>query len=150
MDQSQTPQKRGPKPKQLESFERMGIPVGREGIHVDPDEVLKLAQMGCNLKEISDFFGIHPDTCKRNFADIIQKGLAQGKLSIRRAMMRNATENMVPSVQIFLAKAMLGMSETPAMTDQDKVLPWQESFTEVEPDVQVQIGKTAHLTARAD
>ena len=107
---SQEPLKRGPKPKQLTEFTKEGLMLGRNRTPVPLDEVEKLASMGCNLKEISDFFGVHPDTMKRNCADTILKGQSQARLSLRRAMMRNATEHMVPSVQIFLAKAFLGMS----------------------------------------
>jgi hypothetical protein len=40
-------------------------------------------------------------------------------------MMKNATEHMNAAVQIFLAKAMLGLSETGS--SENTVLPWVEA-----------------------
>lgn len=126
-DTQQEPQKRGPKPKQLEEFTKLGIPVGREGIHVDPDEVEQLASIGCSWKEISDFFGIHPDTARRNFASYYTKGVAKAQISLRRAMLHNATQNHNASVQIFLSKNWLGLSDDPRNSSDDTVLPWVEA-----------------------
>jgi hypothetical protein len=149
-DTQQEPQKRGPKPKQLEPFERMGIPVGRDNTHIDPEEVEKLAALGVTTTEMADFFGVKEQTLRYNFSDNIQKGRSVLKISLRRSMLHNANQNMNAAVQIFLAKAILGLSENPLQSEDNKVLPWQESLTEVEPDVQVQIGKTATLQARVD
>ena len=119
--------KTGPKPKQLEPFEKMGIPVGRNNTHIDPDEVEGLAALGCSWKEIADFFGIHPDTARRNFASYYTKGSAKASISLRRAMLHNATQNMNASVQIFLSKNWLGLSDDPKNTSGDTVLPWVEA-----------------------
>lgn len=119
--------KTGPKPKQLEPFEKMGIPVGRNNTHIDPEEVEGLAALGCSWKEIADFFGIHPDTARRNFASYYTKGSAKAQISLRRAMLHNATQNMNASVQIFLSKNWLGMADQPVSQSDDNVLPWVEA-----------------------
>ena len=153
MDQSNTPQKRGPKPKQLEEYTKRGIPVGRDNTHIDPEEVEKLAALGVTTTEMSDFFGVKEQTLRYNFRENIQKGRSVLRITLRRSMLHNANTNMNAAVQIFLAKAILGLSENPLQSEDNKVLPWQESFTEVEevePEVQVEIGKTASLTATAE
>ena len=116
--------KRGPKPKELETFEKQGIPVGRDNVHIDPEEVRKLSALGCSPTEIADFFGVNYSTLKRNFASEITKGTAEAKLSLRRAMLQNA-QNMNASVQIFLAKNWLSMSDSP-VSSEEKILPWVE------------------------
>jgi len=146
-DTHQEPQKRGPKPKQLEEFTKLGIPVGREGIHVDPDEVEQLAALGCSWREIADFFGIHQDTARRNFAANYIKGLAKASISLRRAMLHNATQNMNASVQIFLSKNWLGLSDDPRNTSDDTVLPWVEAEPKTEP-VSGKIGIKSTLTLK--
>ena len=138
------PSKTGPKPKQLEPIlDKMGIAVGRDNLVIDPLDVQKLSALGCNLKEISDFFGAKPDTIKRNFADYIQKGQSELHISLRRAMITNATQNMNATIQIWLSKNMLGMQDVPTQSDDQKPLPWVEKRPVSE--VSVQIGKTSDL-----
>jgi hypothetical protein len=137
------PGKTGPKPKTLEPFEKMGIAVGRDNLVIDPLDIQKLAALGCNLKEISDFFGAKPDTIKRNFADYIQKGQSELHISLRRAMITNATQNMNATIQIWLSKNMLGMRDDPTHTDEVKPLPWVERKPIQE--ASAVIGKTSDL-----
>ena len=142
-DTIHTPGKTGPRPKQLEPFERMGISVGRDNLMIDPLDVQKLSALGCNLKEISDFFGAKPDTIKRNFADYIQKGQSELNISLRRAMIHNATEHMNATIQIWLSKNMLGMRDEPTQSEDQKPLPWVERKPTQE--AHAQIGKTSDL-----
>jgi len=48
------------------------------------------------------------------------------KMSLRRAMFKNAIKNNNAALQIFLAKNMLGMSDNPQNTEDSKPLPWTE------------------------
>jgi hypothetical protein len=90
--------------------------------------VYELAELGLNNKEIGRFYGVSDATIARNFVAELQKGREMTKIKLRRAMMKNATVNMNAAVQIFLAKAVLGMSETGS--SENTVLPWVESEQE--------------------
>jgi hypothetical protein len=118
--------KRGPKPKQLTEKVILGLPVGRDKKIVPPEEVYKLAALGCKNIEIAEWFGVTEDAISRNFAAELEKGRAAVKISLRRAMLNNACSNHNAAVQIFLAKNMLGMSSDPIDTDANAPLPWQD------------------------
>ena len=125
---NETPKKRtGPKPKELVEGSFMCLPVGRDNIVVDPSEVEKLAAIGCKDTEISKWFGIKPDTLRRNFAAELIKGREGMRISLRRAMLTNAIQNNNAVLQIFLSKNFLGMMDAPTNTDDAKVLPWNDS-----------------------
>lgn len=106
---------------------RQGLIVGRGANQrvVPPDEVYKLASLGCTIEEISDWFGVNRETIKYNFWEYIQKGYSETRQRLRQAMLRNAL-NGNAALQIFLAKNMLGMSDNPVQTDETKVLPWTD------------------------
>lgn len=126
--------KPGPKPKQLKPTTKLGLEIGRGDNRqiVPPDEVYKLASIGCTDKEISTFFGVKEDTLRNNFAAEIAKGREWTKIRLRRAMFENACENMHASVQIFLAKNVLGMSDSPIDSEANAPLPWNETDNSVE------------------
>ena len=118
--------KTGPKPKELVEATYLGIPVGRDKKVIDPDEVEKLAALGCKDREIADFFGVKEDTLRYNFTDQLIKGREHMKITLRRAMLDNACRNMNAAVQIFLAKNLLGMQDTPTNTEDKAPLPWSD------------------------
>tara|TARA_R110002096_G_scaffold370434_2_gene563868 strand:- start:1757 stop:2173 length:417 start_codon:yes stop_codon:yes gene_type:complete len=120
--------KPGPKPKQIVEATVKGICVGRDKIVIAPEEVQKLAALGCRDNEIANFFGIKEDTLRYNFAEYLTKGREEVKITLRRAMLNNACKNMNAAVQIFLAKNMLGMSDQLINTDSNEPLPWVESL----------------------
>lgn len=107
-----------------------GFVVGRDQIVVPPEEVQDLAALGCTDRDISNWFGIKEDTLRYNFADFLLKGRESVKISLRRAMLKNACVNGNATIQIFLAKNMLGMSDNGMVNDGSKVLP----FTDDEDD----------------
>ena len=122
----QQPKKRGPRLGHEEQFTKVGVVVGRNRVPVPRDEVLKLARLGCTLREISAFFGVTDDAISRNFRDELEAGKADQKIRLRQAMMHNACENMAQAVQIFLAKNVLNMSDS-GITNQDTpILPWND------------------------
>jgi len=137
--------KSGPKPKQLEPFEKMGIPVGRNNTHIDPEEVEKLAALGVTTTEMADFFGVKEQTLRYNFHENIQKGRSILKITLRRSMLHNANTNMNAAVQIFLAKAILGLSENPIQAEDNKALPWVEAVSKTT-EVSGNIGIKSTLT----
>lgn len=116
--------KTGPKPKELVEATYLGIPVGRDKKVIDPEEVEKLAALGCRDNEIANWFGVKEDTLRYNFTDNLTKGRESLKITLRRAMLDNACRNMNAAVQIFLAKNILGMSDSPTDSDANQPLPW--------------------------
>jgi hypothetical protein len=118
--------KRGPKPKEMTEGTILGLPVGRDKKVVPPDQVEELAALGVNNKEIANFFGVTEDAISRNFAAELTKGKETMKIKLRRAMFKNATQHMNASVQIFLAKNILGMADSPVNTDDKQALPWSD------------------------
>ena len=119
------PSKTGPSPKKLVAVEVYGYQVGRGKNKriVTPDDVYKLAAMGCNDKEIATWFDIEYSTLKYNFSSIIAKGREDLKQSLRMAMLKNAL-NGNAALQIFLAKNLLGMSDNPTDSEANAPLPW--------------------------
>ena len=118
--------KPGPKPKELVEATYLGIPVGRDKKVIDPEEVEKLAALGCKDSEIANWFGIQYDTLRNNFSEQLTKGREDLKITLRRAMLNNACKNMNAAVQIFLAKNILGMSDNGQESDDKKPLPWSD------------------------
>lgn len=114
------------KAKELVEATILGYPIGRDKKVVPPDEVQKLAALGCTNRDIANFFGIAEDNIVRHFADFITKGREELKISLRRAMLNNACRNNNAAVQIFLAKNILGMSDTPINSEENKPLPWSD------------------------
>jgi hypothetical protein len=130
MEQSEnipTSGKRGPKPKKLTEKVVLGLPVGRDKTVVPPEEVYKLAAMGCKITEIADWFGVTEEAISRNFAAELTKARAAVKISLRRAMLNNACQNNNAAVQIFLAKNLLGMQDSPIDSDANAPLPWNDN-----------------------
>jgi hypothetical protein len=120
--------KTGPKPKQLTEKIVLGLPVGRDKKIVPPDEVYKLAALGCKNTEIADWFGVTEDAISRNFAAELTKARAAVKISLRRAMLNNACQNNNAALQIFLAKNFLGMSDSPMDSEANAPLPWNDEI----------------------
>lgn len=123
------PNRSGPRPKKLVEATIVGIPVGRgESVQVvPPDQVYELAAIGCTDREIAVFFSIKEDTLRYNFAEQLAKGREYVKIRLRRAMFKNACDNMSPALQIFLAKNILGMSDQPVSSEANTPLPWIET-----------------------
>jgi hypothetical protein len=122
------PSKTGPKPKQLKAIEVYGYEVGR-GLRkriVNPEEIYNLAAIGCNDMEIARWFDIPRQTLVDNFRDILEKGREDVKMSLRRAMLKNALSGNAV-MQIWLSKNMLGMSDNPINSEDNKPLPWNET-----------------------
>jgi hypothetical protein len=122
------PSKPGPKPKQLVAVEVYGYEVGR-GLRkkvVAPEDVYQLAAIGCNDSEIARWFDVAETTLKDNFRDILAKGREDVKMSLRRAMLKNALGGNAV-MQIWLSKNMLGMSDNPTNSDSNQPLPWNEA-----------------------
>lgn len=119
--------KPGPKPKRLVAIEVYGYEVGR-GLRkkiVVPEDVYKLAAIGCTDREIATWWDIDENTLRYNFSEIMAKGRQDLKTALRQAMLKNAL-NGNAVMQIFLAKNMLGMSDIPQNSEELKPLPWTD------------------------
>lgn len=103
-----------------------GLIVGRNQVVVPPEEVEDLAAIGCTNTDIANWFGIDDSTLTYNFKQELTKGRENLKISLRRAMLKNACVNLNAAVQIFLAKNMLSMSDSGMTTDNSKVLPFTD------------------------
>jgi hypothetical protein len=106
--------------------ETPGYIVGRDKTVVPPEEVEKLASIGCKDQEIADWFGINDNTLRFNFSAELIKGRATLKMSLRRAMFTNAIQGNNTVMQIWLSKNFLGMSDNPMDGEANAPLPWNE------------------------
>jgi hypothetical protein len=132
-EQPRDPSKTGNKPKQLKAIEVFGYEVGR-GLRkkvVVPEDIYKLASIGCTDREIATWFDIDENTLRYNFSDTMAKGRQDLKAALRTAMIKNAM-NGNAALQIFLAKNLLGMSDNPNQSDEHRPLPWTEDTDDTE------------------
>lgn len=105
--------------------------IGRDKKPIVPEDVLKLAALGCTNQDIRKFYGVPVDSLTRHFAGELERGREEMRITLRKAMFRNACENMNAAVQIFLSKNLLGMSDSGLVNDEeDKILPWNDDETE--------------------
>ena len=111
-----------------------GLVVGRNKVVVPPAEVEDLASLGCTDRDIANWFGIDENTLRYSFSDNLLKGRENLKISLRRAMLKNACVNLNAAVQIFLAKNMLSMSDNGMTTDGSKVLPFTDDDEKPTPE----------------
>lgn len=127
MSQEDTPtpkKKTGNKPKQLVDVIVPCIIVGRDKKAVDPKQVYHLASLGCKDTEIADWFGIDKNTLSYNFATELLKGRENLKQSLRQAQIKLALGGNA-TMLIWLGKNILGQSDNPVDTDDNKILPWE-------------------------
>lgn len=102
-----------------------GRVVGRNKIVIPPEEVYKLAQIGCKNQEIADWFGIDENTLSYNFSVELLKGRENLKQSLRRAQLKLALSGNA-TMLIWLGKNILGQSENPFDSEGAEPLPWAE------------------------
>ena len=117
--------KPGPKPKELQAKVVLGLPVGRDKKIVPPDEVYKLAAIGCKDSEIANWFGIGYDALRNNFAEELTKGREDVKIALRRAQLTTALDGNA-TMQIWLGKNILGQSDNPTDSAENAPLPWTD------------------------
>jgi len=115
------------KTRKTATIEIEGVVVGRDKKVIPPNEVQKLAALGCKDIEICDWFGIDGNTLRYNFSVELIKGRESLKQSLRRAMLNNAINHNNAAVQIFLSKNLLGFSDNPVNTEANTPLPWNDN-----------------------
>jgi len=100
---------------------------GRPKLDLDLGQIERMASVGCTKREIAVILDISEDTMKRrkDVCEAFTLGQENSKVRLRRAMMQNAIDHRNPTIQIFLAKNMLGMSDQGMTTGDDRApLPW--------------------------
>jgi len=120
--------KTGPKLPELQEVTVMAKLIGRGKKPVQPEEVQKLAALGCKNREIANFFGVEESNISRHFADELAVGREEMKITLRKAMLNNACQNNNAALQIFLAKNFLGMADSPIDSEENAPLPWEDSY----------------------
>ena len=123
MTEPTTPKRDPNKPRKEGEKTVTGVVVGRDKKVIPPEEVYKLAQIGCKDKEIAEWFGIDSNTLRYNFSVELLKGRETLKHSLRRAQI-NVALNGNPTMLIFLGKQLLGQSDQPIDTESNQILPW--------------------------
>lgn len=93
---------------------------------IDHDLVFKLASIHCSYEEIANVVGTSVPTLKKRFSNIIEKGRAEGKKSLRRAQFEAAVEKKDVRMLIWLGKQLLGQTDNANDTEGQQPLPWQE------------------------
>lgn len=101
-----------------------GIWVGRGQTRhlIPPEEIFKLAVIGCTNREICDWFGITESTLTFNFSAYLQKARSFMKQRLRRAQLKTALGGN-PTMQIWLGKQMLSQRDTPVEEPNTTTLP---------------------------
>ena len=99
--------------------------VGRDKKVIPPEELEKLANIGCKDTEISNWFGIPETTLRYNFSAELAKGRESLKQSLRQAQIRLALSGNAVML-IWLGKNLLGQSDNPTDSDANQPLPWNE------------------------
>lgn len=104
-----------------------GLTVGRGANRkvVPPDEVYKLAALGCSMEEICEWFQINRETLKYNFSDYIAKGRSELKQRLRRAQIQTALDGNA-TMLVWLGKNILGQTDNPTNSEENQPLPWSE------------------------
>lgn len=90
--------------------------MARPETKIDLVELEKLYGMQCTDEEVAAFIGISSRTIERRrrvkkFNDAIERGKAKGRVSVRRALFRQATAGNNIAAAIFLAKNLLGYKD---------------------------------------
>jgi len=89
---------------------------GRPFIYIDLEELEQVCRLNCTVEEIAAFFNVSKRTIDYRmaedeaFREIVEKGRAQGKLSIRRAQMQHLNAGS-EKMAIYLGKVVCGQRE---------------------------------------
>ena len=98
---------------------------GRRRVEIDLAELEKLCVLQCTDEEIASWFGVSSRTIERRrkrpeVRDIMERGKAKGRVSLRRSLWRLANAGN-PAANIFLAKNLLGYRDVSRDEPRDDV-----------------------------
>ena len=94
----------------------MAKKTGRKLLDIKEEDVEKLASYGCKNVEIADFFNCSVDTITGRFSDILRKGRAELKRSLRKAQIDFALKGNA-TLLIWLGKNELGQRDNEKEND---------------------------------
>lgn len=88
---------------------------GRKPVHIDLLELEKLCVLHCTDGEIAAWFGVSTRTIEMRrkqpeFADVMERGKARGRISVRRAQMK-LLEAGNATIAVWLGKQLLGQRD---------------------------------------
>jgi hypothetical protein len=88
---------------------------GRKPVHIDLVELEKLCALQCTDEEIAHFMGVSTRTIENRrkqpkFAEVMKRGRAKGRISVRRAQMR-LLEGGNSTMGVWLGKQLLGQRD---------------------------------------
>lgn len=103
-----------------------GVVVGRgENRSIIPvEEVRKLAALHCSYKDMAEYFGVKENTFRDHFRREVERARHKLKHRLSEAMIENAIHKCNPTMQIWLSKQWLGMTDSQESTQGEQVLPW--------------------------
>src|SRR5579864_4242223 len=86
---------------------------------IDLNELEKLCQLQCTDEEIAHWFGVSTRTIERRrlepkFAEVMERGKAKGRISVRRLQMRLLEEGNA-TMGVWLGKQILGQVDQVAL-----------------------------------
>ena len=87
----------------------------RPKVKIDLAELEKLCGMQCTDEEVAAFFDVSTKTIERRrqqkrFREVMERGKAKGRVSVRRALFRQANNGNIAAA-IFLSKNLLGYKD---------------------------------------
>lgn len=85
-------------------------PVGRPRKEIDIEVLKGLARIQCTMSEMAAVLGIHVDTLRDNYSNVIEQERENGKASLRRIQFGLAQKGNV-AMAIWLGKQLLGQRE---------------------------------------
>jgi hypothetical protein len=88
---------------------------GRKPIEIDLDELQKLCMLQCTHEELAAWFGCSIRTIEKyakkpEFAEVMSRGRAKGRISVRRAQMK-LLEAGNATMGVWLGKQLLGQRD---------------------------------------
>jgi hypothetical protein len=89
--------------------------VGRPKIEIPEDAVYKLARLGATNTDIADFYGCDETTIRKRFPEILAKGRAERRNTLRQWQWDAAQAGNV-TMLIWLGKQDLGQSDRADVT----------------------------------
>ncbi len=84
--------------------------------NIDPEQVEKLAALGCNNSEIASFFNCSESLIRKSYSEFLTKGRDTGKIKLRQMQWKAAQRGSVPML-IWLGKQVLGQTDKQEITE---------------------------------
>ena len=84
--------------------------------NIDPEQVEKLAALGCNNSEIASFFNCSESLIRKSYSEFLTKGRDTGKIKLRQMQWKAAQRGSVPML-IWLGKQGLAQTDKQEITE---------------------------------